>query len=258
MIDDAAGDGKQGAAAENENMTSLANGAKQGSDAPGHASGDGDVKMDDGNVDMNREHGGGREADAGSAPDHLVAPAKHFIVDEQMLARKLGQIIGFHFDASEFSEVNSDQQRAFNPQLVVNMMKEAGMDEHLVQEAEQAIEKSKHVNDEQGLLDFLRRDVSLIQDNKGFGTIYAVDIDNAPEMNLVERVFRSRDILLEKGQLSIILPEEELKKHLRDPNLNRNEMAMFGSNRCDAAGSTYGNDISRMQADRRDGKTSSP
>ena len=50
-------------------------------------------------------------------------------------------------------------------------------------------------------MEFFRRDSSLIQDNKGTGTIYAVDIDNAPEMNLVERVFRTRDILLDKGEL---------------------------------------------------------
>jgi len=61
-------------------------------------------------------------------------------------------------------------------------------------------------------MEFFRRDVSLIQDNKDRGTIYAIDMDNAPEMNLVERVYRSRDILLDKGELSIILPEEELKK----------------------------------------------
>jgi len=61
-------------------------------------------------------------------------------------------------------------------------------------------------------MEFFRRDVSLIQDNKDRGTIYAIDMDNAPEMNLVDRVYRSRDILLDKGELSIILPEEELKK----------------------------------------------
>lgn len=42
-------------------------------------------------------------------------------------------------------------------------------------------------------------------------------------MNLVEKVFRSRDMLLEKGQLSIILPEEELKKHQKDPKMNPND-----------------------------------
>lgn len=109
------------------------------------------------------------------------------------------------------------------------MMKECGVDAHLIQEAEQAIEKSAQVNDEQSYMDFQRRDVSLIQDNKGVGTIYAVDIDNAPEMNLVERVFRSRDIMLDKGELSIILPEEELKKHQKDPKMNKDEPAWPGA-----------------------------
>lgn len=100
------------------------------------------------------------------------------------------------------------------------MLKEGGMEAQTIQEAEQAIEKSKLVKDEDGMRDFLRRDVSLIQYNRGAGTIYAVDVDNAPEMNLVEKVFRSRDMLLEKGQLSIILPEEELKKHQKDPKMD--------------------------------------
>ena len=62
-------------------------------------------------------------------------------------------------------------------------------------------------------MQFFRRDVSLIQDNKDAGTIYAEEIDNAPEMNIVDRVFRSRDILFEQKVLAIILPEEESKKH---------------------------------------------
>ena len=138
---------------------------------------------------------------------------KQYFVDDSMLARKLGQIIGFHFELEDFSEVNAEQNRVFNPQLLITMLKENGVEQQTIQEAEEAIEKCKLVKDEEGLRAFFRRDVSLVQYNRGAGTIYAVDVDNAPEMNLVEKVFRSRDILLEKGQLSIILPEEELKKH---------------------------------------------
>lgn len=43
-------------------------------------------------------------------------------------------------------------------------------------------------------------------------------------MNLVEKVYRHRDELFEKNKLPIILPEEELKKHQKDPKLNPNEM----------------------------------
>ena len=125
------------------------------------------------------------------------------------------------------------------------MLKEAGAEGLLIREVEEAIEKSKHVKDEEGWRDFFRRDVSLIQDNRGAGTIYAVDVDNAPEMNLVEKVFRSRDMLLEKGQLSIILPEEELKKHQKDPKMNPTEMSglMYGGSRKDGGHlpSGYGN-----------------
>jgi hypothetical protein len=114
------------------------------------------------------------------------------------------------------------------------------------------------VKDEQGLLDFLRRDVSLIQDNKGVGTIYAVDIDNAPEMNLVERVFRSRDILLEKRQLSIILPEEELKKHQRDPKFNNNDVAIFANTRREVPNPNYEKEFIRGLDGRREAKAASP
>lgn len=140
-----------------------------------------------------------------------------------MLARKLGQVVGFHFTVDEFSETTSDQKKVFNPQLLIDLLKESGMEASVIEEVEQAVEKSKLVKDEAGLRDFFRRDVSQIQDNRGAGTIYAVDVDNAPEMNLVEKVFRSRDMLLEKGQLPIILPEEELKKHQKDPKMNSND-----------------------------------
>jgi hypothetical protein len=175
-----------------------------------------------------------------------------------MLARKLGQIIGFHFEPHEFSELNSEQERVFNPQLLVSLMRENGMEPHLIQEAEQAIEKSARVHDEQGLMEFFRRDCSLIQDNKGTGTIYAVDIDNAPEMNLVERVFRTRDILLDKGELQIILPEEELKKHQKDPKMNHNEITMYVTGKANPPNSTIGNDTTKALGESRLNKLPSP
>ena len=70
-----------------------------------------------------------------------------------------------------------------------------------------------------------------------------MDIDNAPEMNLVDRVFRTRDILLEKGELRIILPEEELKKHQRDPRMHNNDMNIFVNGSRDPPGGGCANEI---------------
>lgn len=77
-----------------------------------------------------------------------------------MLARKLGQVVGFHFTVDEFSETTSDQKKVFNPQLLIDLLKESGMEASVIEEVEQAVEKSKLVKDEAGLRDFFRRDVS--------------------------------------------------------------------------------------------------
>ena len=76
-------------------------------------------------------------------------------------------------------------------------------------------------------MEFFRRDVSQMQKNREAGTIYANDIDNAPEMNIVDRVFRARDILFEQEKIAVILPEEESKKHQREPKINVNDKAIY-------------------------------
>ena len=49
----------------------------------------------------------------------------------------------------------------------------------------------------------------------GISTVYAIDTD-APEMNLIDRIYRYRDIKMEREGLKIILPEDEYKKHQKD------------------------------------------
>lgn len=48
-------------------------------------------------------------------------------------------------------------------------------------------------------------------------TVFAVDTDR--DMNLVERIFRLRDYMVERGELNFVLPEEEHKKHVKDKTL---------------------------------------
>jgi len=46
-------------------------------------------------------------------------------------------------------------------------------------------------------------------------TLYAVDVES-PEMNDVERAYRDRDERFERGEIGIILREEEHKKHVKE------------------------------------------
>lgn len=43
-------------------------------------------------------------------------------------------------------------------------------------------------------------------------------------MNPIEQIFYKRDQLVEQGKLSIILPEEELKKHNKDAKMHPQEV----------------------------------
>ena len=76
---------------------------------------------------------------------------KRYVIEEEKLAKKLGQIIGFHFDIDQFSEpVPGSQigQKVFKPHLVIETMKQFGVEAPLIEEAERAIEMSKLVKDE--------------------------------------------------------------------------------------------------------------
>ena len=128
-MDEAAGEPKQ----VGQNNDAEAEAGK-GNTSLANATGTQDVNMDDG-VDK-------AEVDAQNQQ------AKQYKVDDAMLARKLGQVIGFHFDVEGFSETNSEQKRVFNPQLLIALLKESGVEAQVIQEAEQAIEKSKLVKDE--------------------------------------------------------------------------------------------------------------
>ena len=67
------------------------------------------------------------------------------------------------------------------------------------------------------LAKFMTKDVSQIQDNRNEGTIYAIDLDNAPEVNVIDKVFLVRDQRVERKEIPIILPEEEFKKYKTAP-----------------------------------------
>ena len=45
-------------------------------------------------------------------------------------------------------------------------------------------------------------------------------------MNLVERIFRLRDYMVERGELNFVLPEEEHKKHVKDKTLPSQNIVM--------------------------------
>jgi hypothetical protein len=47
--------------------------------------------------------------------------------------------------------------------------------------------------------------------------VFAIDADK--DMNLVERIYRLRDLMVERGELNFVLPEEEHKKHAKDKTL---------------------------------------
>lgn len=49
----------------------------------------------------------------------------------------------------------------------------------------------------------------------GGKAIYAIDI-LSPEMNEVEKAYRHRDEKFERGEIGIILREEEHKKHVKE------------------------------------------
>lgn len=63
----------------------------------------------------------------------------------------------------------------------------------------------------------MTKDVSQIQDNRAEGTIYAIDLENACEVNIIDRVFLERDQRVERKEIPIILPEEEFKKYKTAP-----------------------------------------
>lgn len=64
-------------------------------------------------------------------------------------------------------------------------------------------------------------------------------------MNIVDKVFRARDILFEQEKIAVIMPEEESKKHQREPKLNVNEKGIFtGRNIQGGSGGQYGTGIS--------------
>ena len=65
-----------------------------------------------------------------------------------------------------------------------------------------------------GYQDFFRKDISEIQTTRG-RTAYAVGQDS-PEMNKVDRIYRFRDQMIERGDIQVILPEEEHKRHQKE------------------------------------------
>ena len=87
----------------------------------------------------------------------------------------------------------------------------------MIKEIDSAILQSKSVTTQKEYCDFFRKDLSQMQkqDPLGTGTVYAVNI-NSPEMNLVDRIYRMRDIKIEREGLPIILPEDEYKKHAKE------------------------------------------
>ena len=79
------------------------------------------------------------------------------------------------------------------------------------------IEDAKKVRTEAELRAFFTKDLSEISNNRGQGTIYAVDYDNDSEVNEVERIFAHRDMRVERNEIPIILPEEDAKRHQKNP-----------------------------------------
>lgn len=81
----------------------------------------------------------------------------------------------------------------------------------------QVIEESKKVKTEVQMRAFFTKDLSEMSNNRGQGTIYAVDYMNDSEVNDVERIFAERDMRLERNEIPIILPEEDAKRHQKNP-----------------------------------------
>ena len=117
---------------------------------------------------------------------------------------KLGQIIGFTVDP----EVSIEELKT--------MLEEEGAID-LVSEVEKIIAESKQVKTDQEQRAFFTKDLSEISDNRGVGTIYAVDYENDSEVNQVERIFAHRDMRVERNEVKWILPEEDAKRHQKNP-----------------------------------------
>ena len=84
----------------------------------------------------------------------------------------------------------------------------------MLAQCEKAIIESQQVQTLKGYQDFFRKDISEIQTTRG-KTAYAVESDS-PEMNKVEKIYRCRDEKIEKGEIHMILPEEEHKRHQKE------------------------------------------
>jgi len=50
----------------------------------------------------------------------------------------------------------------FNPQLLIDFLVENGMEDEIIQEIKEAIENSKNVKDEHGVMEFFKRNTDLI------------------------------------------------------------------------------------------------
>ena len=118
----------------------------------------------------------------------------------------MGQVIGFRIDAD------------LDIEELLAVLKESERQE-LVQQVTSIIAEAKQLKSELELRSFFKKDMSQIQNNRGEGTIYAIDYQNAPEVNEVERIFGQRDKKVAEGEIPIILPEEEAKKHQKDPKI---------------------------------------
>lgn len=129
-------------------------------------------------------------------------PAENVEVDETMLRRKVSQILGFALTPD------------ISIELMVSLLKEQNQVQ-LLAEIEKALEESKKVKSEQDLHNFFRKDLSQMMKVPAGKTLYAVDVES-PEMNDVERAYRDRDERFERGEIGIILREEEHKKHVKE------------------------------------------
>ena len=99
-----------------------------------------------------------------------------FKMSEADLRRKLSHIVGFTLDED------------LDVETLLDILK--GQDAlDLVNEVQRAIESSKSVKTQSDLSKFFTKDVSQIQDNRGEGTIYAIDLENAPEVNYIDKIF---------------------------------------------------------------------
>ena len=130
--------------------------------------------------------------------------------DQTFVHKKISQIIGFSYPF----DVTVEQIKA---ELKLLYGDSAELQD-LLGQIDDVLQQSNKSKEDETMVDESEAE-QYQAPNREVQDIFAVDIDT--EMNLVEKIFRYRDHLVDMRQLQSILPEEEHKKCMKDKTMPR-------------------------------------